>query len=199
MTNHYHLLVETPDANLSQGMRQLNGVYTQRFNRHHHRVGHVFQGRYKGVIVQKDAHLLELARYIVLNPVRAHRVRSANEWPWSNYRATTGFRDAPPWLATDPTLSSFAVRRAEARKRYQEFVAQGKGQPSPWEQLKNQIYLGSDAFVERLQKNIAADADLSEIPRSHRRPIPNLWIITPAAIQAATRRLQWLMPVAAIV
>jgi len=172
MTNHYHLLVETPDANLSQGMRQLNGVYTQRFNRYHRRVGHVFQGRYKGIIVQKDAHLLELARYIVLNPVRAHMVRSANEWPWSNYRATAGFRDAPPWLATDPTLSSFASRRSEARKRYQEYVAQGKGQPSPWERLKNQIYLGSDAFVERLQNKIAADADLSEIPRSHRRPIP---------------------------
>lgn len=172
MTNHYHLLVETPDANLSQGMRQLNGVYTQRFNRRHRRVGHVFQGRYKGVIVQKDAHLLELARYIVLNPIRARMVRSANEWPWSNYRATAGFRDAPTWLATDPTLSSFAARRLEARKQYQQFVAQGKGQPSPWERLKNQIYLGSDTFVEGLQSKLATDVDLREIPRAHRRRIP---------------------------
>ena len=74
MTNHYHLLIETPDANLSLGMRHLNGVYTQKFNYHHDRVGHVFQGRYKGILVEKEAHLLELARYIVLNPVRARMV-----------------------------------------------------------------------------------------------------------------------------
>jgi len=90
MTNHYHVLLETPDGNLSRGMRQLNGVYTQRFNRAHARVGHVFQGRYKAVIVQKDAYLMELARYIVLNPVRARMVRSAREWRWSSYRATAG-------------------------------------------------------------------------------------------------------------
>ena len=172
MSNHYHLLVETPDTNLSQGMRQLNGVYTQRFNRRHRRVGHVFQGRYKGMIIQKDTYLLELARYIVLNPVRARMVRSANEWRWSNYRATAGYSEAPAWLATDLTLTAFAARRGEAQKRYREFIAQGKGQPSPWERLKNQIYLGDDTFVERLQRKIATDADLSEIPRSHRRPAP---------------------------
>jgi len=74
MTNHYHVLVETPDANLSKGMRQLNGVYTQRFNRAHERTGHVFQGRYKAILAQKEAYLLELARYVVLNPVRARMV-----------------------------------------------------------------------------------------------------------------------------
>jgi putative transposase len=153
-------------------MRQLNGVYTQRFNRRHRRVGHVFQGRYKAIIVQKDAYLVELARYIVLNPVRAQMVRSARDWPWSNYRATAEYREAPAWLATDPTLSAFAARRAVAQKRYREFVAQGKGQPSPWQRLKNQIYLGTDAFVDRLQRKIAVDADLSEIPRVHRRPVP---------------------------
>ena len=81
MGNHYHLLVETPDGNLGQGMRQMNGVYTQRFNRRHGRAGHVFQGRYKSILVQKDAYLLELSRYIVLNPVRARLVRSAKDWP----------------------------------------------------------------------------------------------------------------------
>ena len=84
MSNHYHLLVETPDANLSRGMRQLNGVYTQRFNRTYDRVGHVFQGRYKAILVEKDAHLLELARYVVLNPVRACMVHTPGEWPWSS-------------------------------------------------------------------------------------------------------------------
>lgn len=82
MDNHYHLLVETPEGNLSKGMRHLNGVYTQRFNQNHARVGHVFQGRYKAILVQKESYLLELARYIVLNPVRARMVRSAKDWPW---------------------------------------------------------------------------------------------------------------------
>ena len=80
MTNHYHLMIETPDGNLSQGMRQLNGVYTQRFNQQHQRVGHVFQGRYKSILVQKESYLLELSRYIVLNPVRAGMVVKAENW-----------------------------------------------------------------------------------------------------------------------
>ena len=90
MTNHYHLLVETPDANLSKGMRQLNGVYTQRVNRTHGRVGHVFQGRFKAVLVDKDNYLLELSRYVVLNPLRAKMVRRVEQWRWSSYLATCG-------------------------------------------------------------------------------------------------------------
>ena len=90
MSNHYHLLIETRESTLSQGMRQLNGVFTQRSNHRHHRVGHVFQGRYKAILVQKESYLLELARYVVLNPVRAGMVRSAKDWPWSNYRSTAG-------------------------------------------------------------------------------------------------------------
>jgi hypothetical protein len=116
-----------PDGNLSSGMRQLNGVYTQRFNRIHHRVGHVFQGRYKAILVQKDAYLLELSRYIVLNPVRAHRVRSARDWPWSNYRATAGMSAAPNWLETDWILAAFAERRKEAQIAYRRFVSAGRG------------------------------------------------------------------------
>ena len=100
MDNHYHLLVETPDANLSKGMRQLNGRYTQNFNREHHRVGHVFQGRYKAILIDKNSYLLELSRYIVLNPVRAHMVRSVIDWPWSSYRATVGEQVKPGWLNT---------------------------------------------------------------------------------------------------
>jgi putative transposase len=88
MTNHYHILIETPEPNLSQGMRQLNGVYTQRFNRAHARVGHVFQGRYKAILVERDSYLLELARYVVLNPLRARMVKRLEAWPWSSYPAT---------------------------------------------------------------------------------------------------------------
>ena len=90
MDNHYHLLIETPESNLSKGMRQLNGVYTQRFNRRHGRVGHVFQGRYKAIIVQKESYLLELVRYVVLNPVRARMVRNGR----SSYRATAELCEA---------------------------------------------------------------------------------------------------------
>jgi REP element-mobilizing transposase RayT len=101
MTNHYHLLLETPEPNLSRGMRHLNGVYTQGFNRRHMRVGHVLQGRFKSIVVEKESHLLELARYVVLNPVRAKMVRSARDWPWSSYRATAGLGVAPPFLDVD--------------------------------------------------------------------------------------------------
>jgi REP element-mobilizing transposase RayT len=172
MENHYHLLIETPDGNLSKGMRQLNGVYTQRFNRRHGRVGHVFQGRYKAIIVQKESYLLELARYVVLNPVRARRVRSPAEWPWSSYRATAGLGDAPFWLTTGWLLSAFSSQRGEALARYAAFVAAGKNQPGPWEQLKNQIFLGSEAFVADLQRTINQDRRLREIPAIQRRPLP---------------------------
>ena len=169
MSNHYHLLIETPDSNLSKGMRQLNGVYTQKFNRIHQRVGHVYQGRYKAIHVQKESYLLELSRYIVLNPVRAQMVRSAKDWPWSSYRATAGLVQSPPWLSTDWILAVFAKRKSIACDRYRSFVAEGKNQPSVWESIKNQVYLGDDAFIEKLQSRQPKDADLSEIPSSQRR------------------------------
>ncbi len=169
MGNHYHLLLETPDGNLSNGMRHMNGVYTQRINRKHKRVGHVFQGRYKAIIVQKQNYLLELARYIVLNPVRARMVRSAKDWTWSSYRATAAMADTPTWLTTDWILSSFSDKRKEAIERYKKFVAEGKNQPTLWEQLKNQIYLGTDAFVEKMQSKKSAKDGLSEIPLGQRR------------------------------
>lgn len=170
MGNHYHLLVETPDGNLSQGMRQFNGIYTQRFNRRHGRVGHVFQGRYKAIIVQKESYLLELARYVVLNPVRAGMVRSAKDWPWSSYRATAAFDEPQSWLTTDWILSAFASRKSLAKERYRTFVAEGKNQPSPWEQLRSQIYLGDETFVSKLQSKLENDKDLSEVPIAQRRP-----------------------------
>jgi REP element-mobilizing transposase RayT len=108
MSNHYHLLVETPDANLSQGMRQLKGVFTQSRNRKHHRVEHLFQGRYKAILVDKDVYLLELCRYIVLNSVRANMVSSPEEWPWSNWHCMLGNVESPVWLSTDTLLVQFA-------------------------------------------------------------------------------------------
>jgi REP element-mobilizing transposase RayT len=86
MGNHYHLMIETAFANLSQAMRHLNGLYSEYFNRRHHIVGHMFQGRYKAILVQRESYLLELSRYIVLNPVRAKIVRSFEQWPWSSFQ-----------------------------------------------------------------------------------------------------------------
>jgi putative transposase len=101
MDNHYHLLIETPDGNLSGGMRQLNGVYTQRFNIRHYRAGHIYQGRFKSILVEKQSHLLELCRYVVLNPVRANMAKHPGNYRWSSYKATAGITKKPPFLAID--------------------------------------------------------------------------------------------------
>jgi putative transposase len=172
MGNHYHLLIETPDGNLSRGMRQLNGVYTQITNRHHGKVGHVFQGRYKAILVQKENYLLELARYIVLNPVRARMVREAKDWPWSSYRQTSGMKSNDNWLTTEWLLSVFSKKAGTAQKKYREFVDQGNNQPSPWESLQNQVFLGSEEYVSRLLNDIDKEKDLSEIPKSQRKEKP---------------------------
>ena len=127
MDNHYHLMVETVDGNLSQGMRQLNGVYTQAHNRRHNRVGHVFQGRFKGILVDADSYLLELSRYVVLNPLRARMVKQLRHWKWSSYPAMTGKVRTPDWLETDWILGHFGKQRKRAVTRYIEFVAQSRG------------------------------------------------------------------------
>ena len=112
MGNHYHLMIETPQGNLTKGMRQLNGVFTQWSNRRHQRSGHLFQGRYKAILVDRNAYFLELARYIVLNPVRARIVAQPGQWPWSSYRAMVGEEPSPKWLATDGLLAQFGEKRA---------------------------------------------------------------------------------------
>jgi len=170
MSNHYHVVVETVEGNLAKGMRQLNGVYTQTFNRRHQRVGHVFQGRYKAILVEKDSYLLELSRYVVLNPVRAHRVKDTADWPWSSYRATINQAQPLPPLQVDGLLSQFGSNREQAIARYQNFVRAGMALPPVWEHLRNQIFLGDEAFVKRLQSQIKAESnDLKEIPKAQRR------------------------------
>jgi putative transposase len=169
MSNHYHLMVETPDANLSIGMRQLNGVYTQRFNRSHRRVGHVFQGRFKAILVDKESYLLELSRYVVLNPLRAKMVRKLESYPWSSYLATCGEVSAPAWLHVDAMLSLFGSQRARAIARYVEFVHEGRNLPSVWSALQSQIYMGSEAFLKRMQKLIEEKPTVSEVPKAQQR------------------------------
>jgi REP element-mobilizing transposase RayT len=172
MDNHYHLLIETPDANLARGMRQLNGVYTQTFNRANGRVGHVFQGRYKAILAEKESYLLELSRYIVLNPVRAGMVRSAREWPWSSYRAMVGQSKVRRCLTTEWLLSVFGKKKGLAIERYKKFVLEGKGQPAPWENLSNQVFLGSEQYIDKMLALIDGEKELSEIPMSQKRAAP---------------------------
>jgi len=150
MTNHYHLLIETPDAGLSQGMQLLNGVYTQWFNRRHDRVGHLLQGRFKAILVEKESQLLELVRYVVLNPVRAKMVRSVRNWPWSSYRATAGQTEVPEFLTVDWVLSQFDPDRERAVRAYRRFIRQGRG-INVWDELRAGALLGTDGFVDQLR------------------------------------------------
>jgi len=167
MTNHYHLLIETPGANLSRGMHLLNGVYTQWFNRQHGRVGHLLQGRYKAILVEKESHLLELARYIVLNPVRAKMVRSVRDWPWSSYRATSSQTNIPEFLAIDWVLSQFDSDPASAVRAYRRFVQQGRG-INVWKELRAGAFLGTDAFVKQLEPLLKEQPVDPEIRRRER-------------------------------
>ena len=166
MDNHYHLLVETRRATLSRGMREVNGVYTQAFNRRHHRVGHVLQGRYKAVLVQKDSYLLELSRYVVLNPVRARLCSGAGDWAWSSYPAIMGKVPAADWLAVADTLATFAATPGPARRAYARFVAEGVGHDDLLNDVTAQVFLGDETFIARAMKH--ATGDWREIPKRQR-------------------------------
>jgi putative transposase len=169
LDNHYHLVIETPDPNLSLGMRQVNGVYTQAFNRAHQREGHVFQGRYKAILVEKESHLLELCRYVVLNPVRAGMASKPDEWKWSSYNSTAYAVNVPKYLTIGWVLGQFADKTIPARQRYRRFVADGLFvQTSPWKNLAGQVFLGSENFVARLQELIGDKKEIKEIPRAQR-------------------------------
>ncbi len=176
MTDHYHLVVETSNGNLAKCMRQLNGVYTQKLNRRQGRCGHVFQGRYAAILVDADAYLFDLARYVVLNSVRAGMVGDPGKWKWSSYRATTGRVRPPPWLAVNALLEHFAPDRTAAVRRYRRFVAQGMDAESVWSGLNRQVFLGDDAFVARMQSFLRGGSpDTSippdpSIPRAQQRP-----------------------------
>jgi len=165
MSNHYHLLIETLRPTLSQGMREVNGVYTQGFNRRHGRVGHVLQGRYKAVLVQKETYMLELSRYVVLNPVQAGMVETAGDWPWSSYRGVMGNSAAPDWLAVNPTLELFHPQRGPARRAFARFVADGVNADDPYEDSLKAGFLGTESFIETLLDKHDPTSVSSEVPK----------------------------------
>ncbi|MEN8208370.1 MAG: transposase [Candidatus Fermentibacteria bacterium] len=168
MSNHYHLLIETSDGNLSAGMKLLNSVYAQYFNHSHDRTGHLFQGRFKAIVVEKESYLLELCRYIVLNPVRSGIVKSPGDYTWSSYRQTAGLHQREDnLLSTEWILSQFGFDKFTAERDYISFVSDYRDGVSPFENTSNQIILGGEKFVESLAENDQY-RDLPEIPRNHR-------------------------------
>ena len=168
MDNHYHLMIETPDANLSRGMRQLNGVYTQKYNWWHSKTGHIFQGRYKSILVEKENYLLELCRYVVLNPVRANMVQKPEEWQWSSYEATAGLKRIPDYLTVGWILGLFSRNKNESQKRYRRFVREGIQQGTPWNELQGQILLGEEGFIDKFKDHLTDKEKIKEIPRAQR-------------------------------
>jgi REP element-mobilizing transposase RayT len=163
MNNHYHLLVETPLGNIKQIMQNVNTSYTVFVNRKYNRSGHLFQGRYKGLIVDKDRYLLALSRYIHLNPVRAGAVKRAEEYRWSSYREYLYGAMEGALTDTDETLSFFSKRRAVAVRKYREFVEAGIRVKTPLGDATGSI-LGGRAFRESVHKLIRITSDKAGIP-----------------------------------
>ena len=174
MGNHFHLVVETPEPNLSEGMQVLNGTYTQYVNRVHSRTGHLFQGRFHSILVDRNTYLLEVIRYVLLNPVRAGLATSPQDWPWSSFRATVGLEDSPDWLGRAFALDAVAQCSGTLEQKQAFFAAYVESgiqdSRSPMENLKQQIYLGDDLFVTQAQEKILSDTSLSGIVREQKRP-----------------------------
>jgi hypothetical protein len=170
MGNHYHLLLEATDGILARGMRQLNGEYTQAFNRRHARCGHLLQGRYHAILKEKGPHLLELCRYIVLNPVRARgmRVKAPGDHPWSSYRATAG-REAPlPFLHTGWVLAQFGEAPRVARMAYERFVMEGLScLQAP--DVRDGLWVGGAALAPTVRDKVAGARDNADYPRTQRQ------------------------------
>jgi putative transposase len=177
MGNHYHFVLHTRQGNLSRLMRHVNGVYTQTFNRRRGLVGHLFQGRFKAILVDRDAYLLEVCRYVELNPVRASMVQHPGDWAWSSYLAHTGQVDSPVWLDTAGLHGYLLghdvkdkVDRQRAIERYVALVAAGQGVALWADNLRQQIYLGDEDFVTRMQALVnPTQSDAVEVPRTHRQ------------------------------
>lgn len=169
MDNHYHLLIETLEGKLSIGMRQLNGIYTQNFNLRHSQDGPVLHGRFKAILVERDTYLLEMCRYVVLNPIRTRTVRHPEKYPWSSYRTTAGLMDAPDLVSTKWILLRFGKQKKRAEQQYREFVMAGIGQPSPWIHLRRQILLGDDSFVANMEVLLSEAGEIREFQLQQRR------------------------------
>lgn len=164
MPDHYHLVIETQEANLSAGMRELNGTYTQRFNRRYGLQGPVMQGRFKAIVLERESCLLEVCRHVVLNPLRVKAVRQLEKYRWSSYRATAGLDTEVPGLSHEWLLSQFGKRKKKAIERYQEYIKTGIKLEAPWSQVQHQILLGSADFVKTMRGMMNMQAKVKPKP-----------------------------------
>ena len=165
MPNHYHVTLQPTQPNLSAALQRLNGWYATWWNKRHDRVGHVFQGRFKDQIVDKDSYMLTLSRYVVLNPVRASLVERPEDWPWSSYRATVGLGPAPAFLAALSTLRLWGDDdEAVLRSRFAGFIASQPDDAPLVDQIRStERILGSRVFKERLTPRPKSDRDPTEV------------------------------------
>ena len=171
MTNHYHLEIETPECTLSTGMHRFLGRYVQRFNRKHGRRGHLFQNRFKNLLVEKESYGLALTRYIALNPVNAGMVERPEDYLWSSYRARAGFATCPDWLTLDPLLSQFGADRKSQQRAYRTFVLEKIGDTEDLlDRAVAQIYLGTASWIDRVQALIDETERSQELPRAQVHP-----------------------------
>jgi putative transposase len=175
MPNHFHLIVKTPKANLSEFMRHFNITYTAAFNRRHKRVGHLYQGRYKAIVVDEDSYLLELSRYVHVNPVRIRsnraqdvcdQIKFLDSFRWSSLPGYLHSANTLPWVNYDAVLEYVGG----SRKRYGEFLAEGirKGYDTPWEKLQGQVVLGEEDFVEHVKSKMNGRGSKREQPAVRR-------------------------------
>ncbi len=168
MNNHYHLLLGTPCGNLSQVMQHINGAYTNNFNAKRKRSGHLFQGRYKAILVEADAYAMELSRYIHLNPVRAGISVAPEEYRWSSYRDYVGLRESPAWLSTEFILGLVGIAIEDAQTQYRQFVdclSDESEQESPLAGVRATMILGREDFVAEIQaRHIAVKQPDRNVP-----------------------------------
>jgi REP element-mobilizing transposase RayT len=168
MGNHYHLLIETIEPNLSRAMQWIQVSYAAYFNRKRNRVGHLFMGRFKSILIDADTYLLELSRYIHLNPVRAKLVENPADYTWSSYGAFIGKRKAPEWLETEWLLSQFGRTTRTAGKNYRDFVEgiEIEKLVNPGRDLVGGFILGSSEFVGRVKEMyLSSQIEEKEIPQ----------------------------------
>jgi REP element-mobilizing transposase RayT len=167
MENHFHLFLQTPLGNLSRIMHFINTGYSAYFNKIHERIGHLFQGRYKAILVDADEYAKELSRYIHLNPVRAEIMELPEQYQWSSYREYIGLRRKPVWMHTEFVLGYFGKTEDQARRQYAAFVKSGlhMAANNPFENLGQSNILGSDIFIERVKTKCLGDRKLDrELP-----------------------------------
>ncbi len=169
MTNHFHLVVQTHEANLSRGMQWLNGTYADWFNRRHDRCGHLFQGRFKSFIIDQETYFAEVLRYVVLNPVRAEMVARPEEYRWSSYRATAGLEAAPEWLDLAAVYGHFHPDRGAAQAMYADYVSvKVDSRERLWDQAINGMYLGGEEWAKQMRKVVESRPRSTDHPLKQR-------------------------------